>query len=91
MSLTTRAVSTAGLAMLISVAAAVEVFAQAKPAAPAGPAAGKSAHAMLVRSWTGDFDGMVKRRVIRILTPYSRTHYFVDNGVPRGIIVRRAA
>ncbi len=88
MSLTTRAVSTAGLAVSISFAAAAEVFAQAKPAAPAGPAAGKAA---LIRSWTGDFDGMVKRRVIRVLTPYSKTHYFVDKGVPRGIIVDVAA
>src|SRR4029077_10406717 len=91
MSLTIRGVSTAGLAMLISLAAAVEVFAQAKPAAPAGPAAGKIAHGALVRSWTGDLDGMVKRRVIRVLTPYSKTHYFVDKGVPRGIIVDVAA
>jgi len=35
--------------------------------------------------WTGDFDGMVARRRIRILAPYSRTLYFVDSGVPRGI------
>jgi membrane-bound lytic murein transglycosylase MltF len=37
----------------------------------------------LVR-WTGDFDGMVDRRVVRILTPYSRTFYFNDHGVQRG-------
>lgn len=29
---------------------------------------------------------MLKRRLIRVLTPYSRTGYFVDNGTPRGII-----
>ncbi len=39
-----------------------------------------------LKPWTGDFDGMVKRRVIRILTPYSKTHYFVDKGQPRGIV-----
>ncbi len=39
-----------------------------------------------VKPWTGDFDGMVKRRRIRILTPYSRTHYFIDKGVQRGIV-----
>ena len=91
MSLTLRAVSTAGLALLISFAAAAGVSAQAKPAAQAAPAAGKTAHGMLVRPWTGDFDGMVKRRVIRVLTPYSKTHYFVDKGVPRGLIVDVAA
>jgi hypothetical protein len=29
---------------------------------------------------------MVKRRVILILTPYSKTHYFIDKGVQRGIV-----
>lgn len=35
--------------------------------------------------WKGDFDGMLERRLIRVLVPYSRTLYFVDHGVPRGI------
>ena len=34
--------------------------------------------------WTGDLDGMVERRMVRILTTYSRTQYFVDKGTPRG-------
>jgi ABC-type amino acid transport substrate-binding protein len=29
---------------------------------------------------------MLKRRRIRILTPYSKTHYFIDKGVQRGIV-----
>ncbi|HTO07545.1 MAG TPA: transporter substrate-binding domain-containing protein [Myxococcota bacterium] len=36
--------------------------------------------------WTGDLDGMVKRRMIRVLTPYSKTHYFVDKGQQRGLV-----
>ena len=35
--------------------------------------------------WKGDFDGMVERRVIRVLVPYSRTLYFNDKGSERGI------
>ena len=35
--------------------------------------------------WTGDFDGMARRRLIRVLTVYSKTLYFVDKGTPRGI------
>jgi hypothetical protein len=27
--------------------------------------------------WTGDLDGMVERRMIRVLTTYSRTQYFI--------------
>jgi membrane-bound lytic murein transglycosylase MltF len=30
--------------------------------------------------WTGDLDEMVKRRIIRVLVPYSKTLYFVDLG-----------
>ncbi len=35
--------------------------------------------------WTGDFDGMVKRRVIRALVVYNRTQYFFDGLRPRGL------
>jgi membrane-bound lytic murein transglycosylase MltF len=35
--------------------------------------------------WTGDFDGMVKRRYIRVLVTYSKTNYFVDRGTQRGL------
>ena len=34
---------------------------------------------------TGDFDEMVKRRIIRVGTVFNRTHYFVDGGQERGI------
>ena len=37
------------------------------------------------RPWQGDFDGMLERRLIRVLVPYSRTLYFVDKGHERGL------
>lgn len=37
------------------------------------------------RAWTGDFDGMLKRRMIRIAVPYSRTIYYVDKGQEYGL------
>jgi len=37
-----------------------------------------------MKPWTGDLDGMIKRRVIRVLTVYSKTFYFVDKGTQRG-------
>jgi membrane-bound lytic murein transglycosylase MltF len=40
--------------------------------------------AELTKPWTGDLDGMVERRTVRVLTAYSRTLYFVDAGTPRG-------
>ena len=37
------------------------------------------------KPWTGDFDKMVARRIIRVLVPYSRSLYFNDKGHERGI------
>ena len=37
------------------------------------------------KPFTGDFDEMVKRRMIRAAVTYNRTHYFVDQGQERGI------
>jgi membrane-bound lytic murein transglycosylase MltF len=37
------------------------------------------------KQWTGDFDHMFDRRVIRVIVPYSRTLYFNDKGRQRGI------
>jgi membrane-bound lytic murein transglycosylase MltF len=37
------------------------------------------------KPWTGDFDGMLARRAIRVLVPYSRSLYFNDRGRERGI------
>jgi membrane-bound lytic murein transglycosylase MltF len=37
------------------------------------------------KPWTGDFDQMLERRIIRVLVPYSRTLYFNDKGHERGI------
>ncbi len=39
------------------------------------------------KPWKGDFQQMLDRKVIRVLVPYSRTLYFVDKGVERGIAV----
>ncbi len=40
----------------------------------------------LNQKWTGDFDGMVERRLIRALVPYNQTHFFLDRGQMRGAI-----
>ncbi|MCX7891095.1 MAG: transporter substrate-binding domain-containing protein [Burkholderiales bacterium] len=37
------------------------------------------------KPWTGDFDAMLERRVIRVAVPYSRTLYFIDKGRERGV------
>lgn len=38
-----------------------------------------------VKPWTGDLDGMVERRYIRILCTFNRTNYFLDKAEQRGI------
>ena len=39
-----------------------------------------------LQPWTGDFDGMLERRVVRVLVPYSRTLFFNDKGAQRGLL-----
>jgi membrane-bound lytic murein transglycosylase MltF len=39
-----------------------------------------------VQPWSGDFDGMLERRIVRVLVPYSRTLYFNDRGQQRGVV-----
>jgi membrane-bound lytic murein transglycosylase MltF len=77
-----------GVAVAASLTA-LPVCAQTKPpaSAPAAkpkPAAVRLSPEIIARPYTGDFDGMVKRRLIRVLTPYSKTNYFIDKGVQRG-------
>jgi membrane-bound lytic murein transglycosylase MltF len=55
------------------------------------PGGARSETAMVTLSadgkpWRGDLDGMIERRTIRVLVPYSKTLYFVDvGGNQRGI------
>jgi membrane-bound lytic murein transglycosylase MltF len=43
--------------------------------------------AKVQKPWTGDLDGMIERRVIRVLTVNSKTIHFLDKGVLRGTAV----
>ena len=84
-----------GIATLAVMVSAHSALGQAGQA-PAPPGPGKPpatpvksdpmSRALRFTPWTGDFDGMVKRRMVRILTPYSRTSYFVDKGVQLGAV-----
>lgn len=42
-------------------------------------------HARPSEKWTGDLEGMIKRRMIRVLVVYSKTFFFVDEGTQRGV------
>jgi membrane-bound lytic murein transglycosylase MltF len=68
------------LGALLCVLAPLTVAQQAATAPPV-----KRALPTEVKQWSGDFDGMVARRVVRVLVPYSRTLYYNDKGRERGI------
>jgi len=42
------------------------------------------------KPWTGDLDGMLERRRIRVLVPYSRTLFVTDHGRERGLAAELA-
>jgi membrane-bound lytic murein transglycosylase MltF len=73
-------------AALAVAAMAVPAFAQTapKPAAPRAATA-QPAPPLAVKTFTGDLDALLKRRAIRILVPYNKTHYFIEKGVQRGL------
>jgi membrane-bound lytic murein transglycosylase MltF len=40
---------------------------------------------VLSKPWAGDLDGMVERRLVRVLTVYGLGRYYVDNGREKGM------
>ena len=73
---------------ILLLAAGAGAQAPAKPAAKSPAPSGQADYALpdiVTRKWTGDLDGMIKRRRVRILVPYSKTFYFVDRGTQRGL------
>ncbi len=57
---------------------------QTKPAVSTQSSQGVAAPALQAPPWTGDFDGILKRRYIRALVAYSKTQYYVVKGVQYG-------
>jgi membrane-bound lytic murein transglycosylase MltF len=66
-------------------ACAFAAAAGAQPDKPAAKGTAATARATIEKTYTGDLDGMIKRRLIRILVPYSKTYYFVDRANQRGM------
>src|SRR5262244_4201652 len=52
---------------------------------PSGAAPRKLAIAN--KPWTGDFDKLLERRMIRVYSPFSRSLFFNDKGRERGLAV----
>jgi membrane-bound lytic murein transglycosylase MltF len=74
----------AGIVMLLlGLSAASTLRAQIPTEKPAKNTA-TVAPALKGAPWSGDFDGILKRRYIRVLVTFSKTHYYVLNGVQHG-------
>src|SRR5262249_50223658 len=64
---------------------ATDALGQNSPAPPTPAKPGPTTLTPTAKPWTGACDGMVKARAIRALVPYSKTFYFVDRAVQRGL------
>ena len=55
---------------------------QSPGSSPSKPAAKQEVRQLEISSkpWTGDFDKILQRRIIRVMVPYSRSLYFNDRG-----------
>jgi membrane-bound lytic murein transglycosylase MltF len=70
---------------LLAIGAAMLAMSAAAPAqAPTEKGRLGIALTDITKPWTGDLSGMVERRMVRVLTTYSKTQYFIDKGTPRG-------
>lgn len=57
--------------------------------APVNPSTGEllpMPFSVIWKSWIGDYDGMVERRMIRVLVPYGGYQFYYDKGQPRGAV-----
>jgi len=68
------------------------LFALLTPRAAADETGATGSNASATRSlktdfgiWTGDFNGMLERRMVRVAVPYSRTLFYHDGGRERGL------
>ena len=67
------------------------VFAAVAISTPPSPAAANPREALsidtetITQPWTGDLDGMIERRIIRVLVVPSKMYYFNDRGAQRGV------
>jgi len=73
------------LALVLALFPGAPAFGQT-PSKSTPPAKKPYALADLTREkFTGDLDGMIEQRFIRVLVTYSKTHYFVDRGTQGGL------
>jgi membrane-bound lytic murein transglycosylase MltF len=77
----------AGCLLAFLAAAGLMAATQATPPATPATSAPKRKLQIANKPWTGDFDKMLERRMIRVYAPFSRSLYFSDKGRERGLAV----
>jgi membrane-bound lytic murein transglycosylase MltF len=71
-------------ALVAAIAIALTSGCTAKPSSDTTSKAGSPTDSIST-AWTGDFDGMFERRSIRMLVPYSRTLFYMEEGKAHGL------
>jgi len=71
----------------LAAAAPAQTAAAPTPALPASPAGETQPRKLAISNkvWTGDFDKLLERRMIRVYAPFSRSLFFSDKGKERGL------
>lgn len=78
-----RAMLSLALVLLLSAGSAIAQ----QPAGKKGSEGALTIDLAQRKPWSGDLDAMIERRLIRVLTVNSKTFFFVDKGVQRGMVV----
>ncbi|HEY6930461.1 MAG TPA: transglycosylase SLT domain-containing protein [Thermoanaerobaculia bacterium] len=73
--------------LLVGIITAPSIVAAQTAAPPPTPSAGASPRKLSIANkvWTGDFDKLLERRMLRVFAPFSRSLYFNDKGRERGL------
>ncbi|MGO4396256.1 transglycosylase SLT domain-containing protein [Variovorax sp. M-6] len=74
----------AGLVLMAVCGSGLAAAPPGKASAASPPAAPRQLN-VASKAWSGDFDAMLARRLIRVDVPLSRSLYFVDRGRERGL------
>jgi membrane-bound lytic murein transglycosylase MltF len=82
--ITSRWLKLWGTLLLVPFLTELTSLAQTQTSPPIQPAQTAAAPNLPEIPWTGDLDGMLKRRFIRVLVSYSKSQYYVVKGVQHG-------
>src|SRR5262245_47773068 len=80
-----RVFTSLGIALAVAGVGAAGAVAQTTTTADAAEKPKTRRLQIANKPWTGDFDKLLERRMLRVYAPYSRSLYFSDKGRERGL------